>query len=142
MVTKLQFYVKCVIICAYFSNKNLYKERQVLTMSITRLKNVAEVGMFFVEVTAIADGESCLRKVTSKPVGIEDVKKFEQICTNLQGTGCVPTLRVIRQMKDGLSLERWFSQYLFEDYWPSLARLCNHTWQQVTEDGIYQVEVK
>ena len=110
-------------------------------MDINRVENVAKVGMFFVEVVAIVNGESCLRKITSKPVEMEGLERFEQINENLERTGEVPTLQAIRQMKDGKMLENWFAD-LFNNFWPFLGKLCNHIWYQITEEGICQVEVK
>lgn len=110
-------------------------------MKIKRIKKRANVGMFFVEVTAYVDGDGGMRMLTSKAVDLEDIKKFMRICEDLRGTGTVRTLQAIRQMKDGATLEGWFEKYLFDGYWPSLARIANHKVFQISEDGIYEVEI-
>lgn len=108
-------------------------------MEVNRVKKVADVGRFFVEVIAIVSGDGCMRKIISKAVGKEDMEMFEQIYQDLKSTGCVPSAVAIRKMEDGIRKEKWFKDYLFDGYWPSLAKMCNCTWYENAEDGIYEV---
>ncbi len=109
-------------------------------MEINRVKKVADVGKFFVEVIAIVNGDGCMHKITSVPVKKEEMELFEQINEKLNGTGSVPSTMAIRQMRDGISKEKWFKNNLFGSYWPSLARICNYKWFEIAEDGIYEVK--
>lgn len=110
-------------------------------MEIKRVRKHAELGSFFVEVTIYVDGDGGMRKITSKMIDLGEIKRFLQICKDLRGIGSVHTMQAIRQMKDGKTLEGWFERYLFDGYWPSLARLSNYKIFQIAEDGVYEVEI-
>lgn len=110
-------------------------------MEIKRVKKHADVGNFFVEAIIYVSGDGGMRKITSKMIDLDEVKRFLQICKDLRGIGMVSTMQAIRQMKDGKTLEGWFEKYLFDGYWPSLARLSNYNIFQIAEDGVYQVEI-